>query len=91
MIPTPVVGHGLVFAASGRVGPTLAIRPGGRGNVTRTHLAWMSPKGAPFVPSPIIYGDQLYTVNDMASIVTSFEAVTGKVLWQGRLGVAQRE
>ncbi|HUP40690.1 MAG TPA: PQQ-binding-like beta-propeller repeat protein [Vicinamibacterales bacterium] len=91
VIPTPVVGHGLVFAASGRVGPTLAIRPGGRGNVTRTHLAWSSPKGSPFVPSPIIYGDQLYMVNDMASIVTAFEAATGKVLWQGRLGVAQRE
>ena len=42
-------------------------------------------------PSPILYGDQLYIVNDMASIVTSFEAATGKVLWQGRLGVAQRE
>jgi outer membrane protein assembly factor BamB len=91
VIPTPVVGHGLVFAASGRVGPTLAIRPGGTGNVTRTHLAWTSPKGSPFVPSPIVYGDQLYMVNDMASIVTSFEAATGKVLWQGRLGVAQRE
>jgi outer membrane protein assembly factor BamB len=91
VIPTPVVGHGLVFASSGRVGPTLAIRPGGRGNVTRTHLAWTSPKGSPFVPSPILYGDQLYMVNDMASIVTSFEAATGKVLWQGRLGVAQRE
>jgi outer membrane protein assembly factor BamB len=91
VIPTPVVGQGLVFAASGRVGPTLAIRPGGRGNVTRTHLAWVSPKGSPFVPSPIVVGNQLYTVNDMASIVTSFEAATGKVLWQGRLGVAQRE
>ena len=59
--------------------------------MTRTHLAWTSPKGSPFVPSPIVYGDQLYMVNDMASIVTSFEAATGKVLWQGRLGVAQRE
>ena len=82
---------GWCLPSSGRVGPTLAIRPGGRGNVTRTHLAWTSPKGSPFVPSPILYGDQLYMVNDMASIVTSFEAATGKVLWQGRLGVAQRE
>jgi outer membrane protein assembly factor BamB len=91
VIPTPVVAHGLVFASSGRVGPTLAIRPGGKGDVTRTHLAWMSPKGSPFVPSPLVYGDYLYTVNDMASIVTCFEAATGKVMWQGRLGVAQRE
>jgi outer membrane protein assembly factor BamB/rhodanese-related sulfurtransferase len=91
VIPTPVVGNGLVFASSGRVGPTLAIRPGGRGNVTHTHLVWTSPKGSPFVPSPLVFGNQLYMVNDMASIVTSFEAATGKVLWQGRLGVAQRE
>ena len=35
--------------------------------------------------------EQLYTVNDMASIVSSFDARSGKVLWQGRLGVAQRE
>jgi outer membrane protein assembly factor BamB/rhodanese-related sulfurtransferase len=91
VIPTPVVSHGLVIASSGRVGPTLAIRPGGKGNVTRTHLAWASPKGSPFVPSPIVYGDYLYMVNDMASIVTCLDAATGKVMWQGRLGVAQRE
>jgi outer membrane protein assembly factor BamB len=91
VIPTPVVGYGLVFCSSGRAGPTLAIKPGGSGDVTRTHLAWESPRGSPFVPSPILYGQQLYMVNDMASIVTSLEATSGKVLWQGRLGVAQRE
>ena len=91
VIPTPVVGYGMVFCASGRAGPTLAIRPGGRGDVTRTHLAWTSPRGSPFVPSPILYGEYLYTVNDMASIVTAFDAATGKVMWQGRLGVARRE
>jgi len=43
------------------------------------------------VPSPILYGDQLYMVNDMASIATSLDARTGEAFWQGRLGVAQRE
>jgi outer membrane protein assembly factor BamB len=91
VIPTPVVGYGMVFCASGRAGPTLAIRPGGKGDVTKTHLAWTSPRGSPFVPSPILYGEHLYMVNDMASIVTCLEAMTGKVIWQSRLGVAQRE
>jgi outer membrane protein assembly factor BamB len=91
VIPTPVVGLGMVFCSSGRAGPTLAIRPGGRGDVTRSHVAWTSPRGSPFVPSPILYDGQLYMVNDMASIVTSFDAATGKALYQGRLGVAQRE
>ncbi len=91
VIPTPVVGYGMVFCSSGRAGPTLAIRPGGRGDVTRTHVTWSSPRGSPFVPSPILYGESLYMVNDMASIVTSLDARTGRLLWQGRLGVAQRE
>ena len=91
VIPTPVVAHGLVFCASGRAGPTLAIRPGGRGDVTDSHVAWRTSRGSPFVPSPLIYGDYLYTVNDMASIVTCFEASTGTVMWQERLGPPARE
>lgn len=91
VIPTPVVGHDLVFASSGRAGPTIAIRPGGRGDVTDTHVVWSSPKGAPFVPSGIIVDEQLYTINDMQAIITSFEAKTGNVLFQGRLGNAPKE
>ena len=91
VIPTPVVAAGLVFCTSGRAGPTLAIRPGGQGDVTRTHVAWSTPRGSPFVPSPIAYDGYLYTVNDMASIVTCFNAATGAVRWQQRLGRALRE
>src|SRR4030095_1102298 len=91
VIPTPVVGHGMVYCSSGRAGPTLAIRPGGRGDVTRSHLVWTSPRGSPFVPSPIVHGPSLYMVNDMASIVTCLDAVSGQSVWQGRLGIAQRE
>jgi outer membrane protein assembly factor BamB len=91
VIPTPVVGHGLLFASSGRAGPTIAIRPGGSGDVTRTHVAWSSPRGSPFVPSGILVGDLLYLVNDMQSILTVYEAATGKLAYQSRLGVAMRE
>jgi outer membrane protein assembly factor BamB len=90
-IPTLVVAHGLIFSSSGRAGPTIAIRPGGSGDVTRTHVAWTSPRGSPFVPSPIVVGDHLYMVNDMTSIATSFEAATGRSLWQSRLGDMRRE
>ena len=43
------------------------------------------------MPSPLVYGDYLYLVNDMTSIATCLEATTGKLLWQGRLGEARRE
>ena len=91
VIPTPVVGHGFVFCSSGRAGPTFAIRPGGKGDVTTTHVAWTSPRGSPFVPSGMVHGDLLYLVNDMQSILTVFEAKTGTLVYQSRLGVAMRE
>ena len=91
VIPTPVAGLGLVFCTSGRAGPTLAIRPGGRGDVTDTHVAWKTTRGSPFVPSPVLYGDYLYTLNDMSSIITCLNATTGETVWQERLGRPRRE
>jgi outer membrane protein assembly factor BamB len=91
VIPTPVVGEGLVFCTSGRAGPTLAIRPGGSGDVTATHIAWRAEKGSPFVPSPLLHQGILYMLNDMVSVATAYDAKTGVVLWQGRLGEAARE
>ena len=91
VIPTPAVGHGLVYCASGRAGPTLAIRPGGRGDVTRTHVEWSTTRGSPFVPSPMVHGDYLYQINDMSSIITCLNARTGETVWQERLGRPRRE
>ena len=91
VIPTPVVEAGLIFCASGRAGPTLAIRPGGQGDITDTHIAWSTSRGSPFIPSPVAYDGYLYTVNDMSSIITCFDAATGTVMWQQRLGRAIRE
>jgi len=64
-VPRPVFGHGLVFITTGFQQPELlAIRPDGRGDVTKTHVAWSLKRGAPLTPSPIIVGDELYIVND---------------------------
>lgn len=90
-IPMPVVGHGLIYCSSGRAGPTLAVRPGGEGDVTDSHVQWTSPRGSPFVPSPLLMGDYLYTINDMASIASAHHALTGETVGQIRLGEARRE
>lgn len=91
VIPTPVVGHGLIYCCSGRRGPTIAVRPGGTGDVTSTHVAWQIPKESPFVPSPLLLGDNLYTVNDMLSEVSCFDAKTGELIGQLSLGRPTRE
>src|SRR3989442_683700 len=86
VIPTPVVGHGLVFCSSGRAGPTFAIRPGGKGDVTAPHVAWSSPRGSPFVPSAIIHDALRYMINDMQTILTVLDPNSVKPLYQERLG-----
>ena len=85
------MGLGLIFCTSGRAGPTLAIRPGGSGDVTDTHVVWKTTRGSPFVPSPVLYGDYLYTLNDMSGIITCLNARTGETVWQERLGRPRRE
>ncbi|MBI3880030.1 MAG: PQQ-binding-like beta-propeller repeat protein [Verrucomicrobia bacterium] len=86
VVPRPVFGHGLLFLSSGFDQPVLlAIRPGGAGDVTDSHVAWKLDKGAPKSPSPLLVGNELYLVSD-AGIASCVDAKTGAVHWSERLG-----
>ncbi len=62
----------------------VAVRPGGRGDVTDTHVSWSLERFLPNVPSPLVYEGVLYLVKD-GGILTALDAETGAVLKQGRL------
>lgn len=62
-----------------------AIRPGGSGNVTDTHIAWRLNRSVPEIPSPIIHQDRLYLVRN-GGILTAVNASTGKIIYDERLG-----
>jgi outer membrane protein assembly factor BamB len=62
----------------------LAIRLGGRGDMTDTAVRWRYQKPVPQVPSTLLYRGTLFMVND-SGILTSFDPATGNVLRQGRL------
>ena len=61
----------------------LAVRPGGKGDVTESHVAWDYERNLPSVPSPLVYRGVLYLVKD-GGIVTSVDPETGTVLKRGR-------
>src|SRR3982750_4083731 len=85
-VPRPVFGAGLVFIATGFQQPSiLAVRPNGKGDVTRTHVAWKLSRGVPLTPSPLFAGDALYLVSDNG-IASSVDARTGAVRGHQRLG-----
>jgi outer membrane protein assembly factor BamB len=84
VVPVVVIGSNLLYAASGRNGPMLALRPGGDGDVTATHLAWQTVRSGPHVPSPALVNGRLYTAND-TGVFTCLDAATGKLVYTERV------
>jgi outer membrane protein assembly factor BamB len=83
--PSPVVGEGLIFTSSGFEKPTIrAIRPGGQGDVTDTHIVWEQTRGVPALPSFLYVRPHLYSIT-RDNILCCLEASSGKVVWQERL------
>lgn len=84
--PAPVAAHGLLYVTSNGPGGNvfMAIRPGGRGDITDTHVVWRYERSAPYISSPVVVGDYLYAVKN-GGIMTCLNAKTGEVVWQERL------
>jgi outer membrane protein assembly factor BamB len=78
VVASPVAVGDLVVAPS-RVRPMLALRAGGRGDVTTSHRAWSFDQG-PDIPTPTTDGTYLYVVGDKG-IVSCLELATGKVVY----------
>jgi outer membrane protein assembly factor BamB len=90
-IATPYTAQGLLFVSSGYVGddkrPIFAIRPGASGDISLNEgelsnefIAWCQPQAAPYNPSTIVVGEQLYVLHDRG-FMTSFDATTGEMVY----------
>lgn len=83
--PTPVVGGGFVVVSGGapRGRPFVAIRPD-REVAATERVAWTSPKGSPYTPTPIIVDGLLYILADNG-VLSCFELSTGAAVYQQRV------
>jgi hypothetical protein len=80
IVPSPTVREGMIFAPS-RHTPLLALRTGGRGDVTGSHVAWRwTGRAAPDVPTPLSDGARLYMADD-AGMFSCLDAKTGAVIY----------
>ncbi|HSR50206.1 MAG TPA: PQQ-binding-like beta-propeller repeat protein [Acidobacteriota bacterium] len=85
-VPSPSQGDGMIFTSRGyRSGPYMAIEPGGRGDISESHVKWRKPTGAPYVSSVVYYRGTVYFVND-SGIASAIDGATGETLWRSRLG-----
>jgi outer membrane protein assembly factor BamB len=86
VVPSIVLGDGLIYSASGYEKPTIrAIRPGGKGDVTATHIAWEQTSGVPSQSSMLYVRPHLFAMTE-GGVATCFDAETGKVLGRQRVG-----
>jgi len=92
--PTPFVAHDLIFVTSGYspVQPIYAIKLGASGDISlkdgkesNDFIAWSKQRGGPYMPTPLVYGDLLYTCSN-GGILTAYNAKTGDRIYQERLG-----
>jgi outer membrane protein assembly factor BamB len=84
-VPSAVAHDGVIYTSRGyRSGPYMALRPGGRGDVTSSHVLWSVPTGAPYVSSLLYYDGVLYMANDVG-VLSVIDAATGTRMWQERV------
>ena len=93
-IPTPVVGPGVVVITNGYRGgqPIFAIKPGATGDITlakdtttSNFVSWSTTRGGPYIPTPVIYRDQLYVLLNNG-VLASYKIATGEQIYQKRIG-----
>jgi outer membrane protein assembly factor BamB len=78
IISSPIIAAGLIIAPT-RVNPLVALKPGGSGDISRTHVAWTFHRG-PDVPSPVSDGTYLYLVSEQG-VVYCLELKTGALVY----------
>ncbi len=78
--PSPIYSAGLVFTVTAEA-KLSAIRPGGTGDVTDSHVAWSATEDLPGICSPVSDGTLLYTLTSEGGVLTCYEAATGKRIW----------
>jgi outer membrane protein assembly factor BamB len=84
--PAPVWGHGLLYVVNGKAGDVYAVKPGGTGDVTQSHMAWHTERrGGRDLPSPVLAGDCMVVIS-MNGIASGYDAQHGDQLWKQRLG-----
>ena len=84
MVPGLVADDGVIYCVGGRSGGALAVRAGGKGDVTATHRLWTGKKGSN-VTSPVFGDGHLYWMHENLGIAYCAEGKTGRIIWESRV------
>jgi outer membrane protein assembly factor BamB len=75
----------MFFVCTGYMKPELwAIRAGGQGDVSESHVAWKFKRQVPAIPTPVLVGERIFMIHE-SGVMTCVNAKTGEQVWQQRL------
>ena len=89
VIPSPTVAGDTIYAIEGMKGPVVAVRAGGQGDVTASHVRWKHSGLTPDAASPVVANGLVFLANNVG-VVVCLDSASGKVLWKERLAKAFR-
>lgn len=81
---SPIHGEGVIVAMGGFLGTTIAVKPGGEGDVTATHRLWQTPRTRSRLGSGVVYEGHVYILNT-EGIAECIELKSSKTIWEERL------
>jgi outer membrane protein assembly factor BamB len=89
IVPSPVAYNDLVFGSGPKRDPLLAIKDGGKGVVTDTHIAWQFKEFPTDCVTPLVYENKLFVLDGDKQMLTRLDPKTGQKKWQGHLGIRE--
>jgi outer membrane protein assembly factor BamB len=81
---SPMEWDGVIVALGGYGGASLAVRAGGRGDVTRTHRLWQKPRDSGWLGTGVAHDGLIYACS-MSGVLSCMKVQTGEVLWNNRI------
>lgn len=93
-VGTPVAGKDIIYVTGGYppVRPVYAVKPGATGDISlpkgesaSTAIAWSNDREGTYIPTPLLYRDILYTLNNNG-VLTAYNAGSGERLYRARVG-----
>jgi outer membrane protein assembly factor BamB len=88
-VTSPVAADGFIYVSAPKREPLLAVKDGGAGLVTDTHIAWKLTEYSTDVCTPLYYQNKLFVLDGDRQMMTCLNPKTGEKIWQGNLGLRE--
>ena len=79
----------MIFASAPKRDPVYAIKAGGKGDVTSSHLAWKLTENPTDWATPLFYKEKLFVLDGDRHVLTALKPKTGEKIWSGKIDVRE--